>query len=480
MAGDVMYAIKDISRDMSEQVKLNRKQEIHQKAENVLSKIQSKADSKNKKDSILDLDLLKINTNLKTKTVEEDDNKSLNQRVNNILGLEQESMNSNKFSRENDSKNLKNRGFYEKQLEYLSQHELKMNHLRKEKMEREKETLKHKPNISENSKKMVSKKSRFSSSMTDMNRAGGNQDLKKLRKQTTGENEHDVSGVKADIEISNTEKPFYLRSQEIYQEQEERKEKLRKMYEMIERTKDERLNPNNVVVKPYEPESFEKWRKDKIQWKQRKEERVIKIKKDIVNKELNEQFAFAPELDSNSQKIVQEKYNNTGFYERSDFYKENKGINAKKIKSEMVPQFTPSLNKDLPGYIRKEKIEEFKLNKSNSTAMLAREDSPNIAMASFDRVDSPRKNQEDSRREERQTHVNKVMSSHNTEFKDTGNFYNLNIRDNSVWNENKENFVVLNSVKYSDIMGKLVDNGKDSPSRSSQQKKARLSINAWK
>lgn len=444
MAVDVMSQIKSIAKDMSEQVNLVKKSEINNKAEKVLAKMQNKLDQGNaKRDSILDLDILNFNTSLKGKsTKDKEKEQELNSKPNkdrmkDILGIEEEMMdqdysNQNSYSNKTqDPKLSKSKAFYEKQLEYKSQHDLKMNNKRKEKLEEERILMKCKPEINEKSKKMA--KQRLSSSVT-------------------GKNSNQIN-----IQDDNTIKPFHERAEEIRVEQEERKEKLRKMYEMVNREKIERESPNTIEVKSYNQERFEKWRLDKLNWKKNREDKLIKIKKDLTTSAESEKFNFAPTLNEASNKMVEEKFAGGGFMKRIEHYQENKEKNKSKVINQVTCQFAPSLNSSLPPHVRKEKVESFK-NKINKppaeTKMQMTNDGTifevnKISQKSFSSRSVPKKYNE----EEKEISILKEIPE--KEKYDSGsNFYNLNIRDGTIWDDNKENKVVVD-MRYGDLMNKI-------------------------
>ena len=483
MAGDVMHVIKNLARDMHEQVNMNKKKEISKKVDNVLSKMQKDAERINnrKKESILDIDLLsfsikKEQTKLENKVnLMEIKNLKEEESQNTSLTAEEVKNEKNPFSkRETESK--KQMTFYEKQLEYLSQHEMKMNHRKQEKLEQEKETMKTKPDISKNSIAILKKKNRMSSSMT------------KFNKTTTmnNENENETEMNKNTASTKEAYKPFYLRSQEVYREQEERKEKLKQMYEMVNRAKEERKSHNTLVVKPYNEEDFEKWRKEKINWKNKRDDKLIKIKKDLNNKELGEEYSFTPEINENSNKLVSDKFQNSGFYDREPHYKEHKMNQKKKIENELNPNFTPLIMKELPNYVRPEKVKEFK-NKSQSVGKIYLVQPENPQEEEFkEEVIPPAK--EIKEYDSKKAMISKMNNSQTVESPNKSNYYNLNVRDNSAWNENKENCVVLNSLKYTDIIGKLAGNENKKDEVSFNRKDSNrvsksilnLSLNPWK
>lgn len=475
MAGDVISTIKNVAKDMSEQVNINKKKEIHKKAEEILQKLQKQSENQaSKKDSLFDFEFFKENKTNKINDINnQKDFKNNNDKYKNLQDLNEENskdiINFSPFNKKEKSKFSK-QGFYEKQLEYLSQHELKMNHMRKEKFDIEKKLMKTIPKINKNSNKIVMKKKNMikSASMNDMKRKYNNQDELENRN---------------DMEINSLElQPFYIRSQNIFKEQEERKEKLRQLYEMINRQKEERSNPNTIVVRVYDENENEKWRQEKLKWKEKREEKLLKLKKDINNKILTEVFPYSPELDKNSEKIINEKYNNSNFYMRNKYYEKNKGVKMQRIQNELIPQFSPNLNKDIPKYIRKQKIQDFKLKKSESTGRIMKKQSQ-IKNQNNENLSSQKVLDEETIFQKSNINVDKsnvkIKKNSYLDDKTDINYYNLNVRDNSVWNQNKENLVVLNSGKYFDLMNKYII--KDETIKCSNEiNKEKISNIAWK
>jgi hypothetical protein len=462
MADDVMTVIKGLAKEMHSQVAQDKKANLHSKVDKVLQKMQKDAQKQNtKKNSILDLDLLNLNTTLKKPNknkIEQDQVKEnisheeLSEEASNVETLSISEQPSNLFQAKNKEKP---KDFYAKQLEYQNKHELKMNHLKMQQLDVEMDTMKIKPGISINSKKILKKKNRVrSASSVQQNEGKEGQDYR----------------------------PFFVRSQEVYQEQEERKEKLRKMYEMIKRAKDNRENPDILhhkkSAKFYREEEFEKWRNDKIKWQERKQDRTIELKKNLNNRDAVE-YDFNPQLNQNSKKMVFNKYQNCSFNDRNQHFQDCREQNKMKIKNDINPNFRPVLQKDMPSYLRKDKVEEFKTHKNRSVGKynninsLAMEyENENGTNLDHDDVVEVLP-QDNELKHNNQTNLNNeynLMTSYHNNATDnnnfsmnmnkqnyTNNFYNLNVRDNAAWNENKENCVILNSGKYSDIIGKLVD-----------------------
>lgn len=525
LANDVMFSIKNLAKEMNDQVNLNKKVEIHKKAENVLSKLQQQSQQQHKRDSILDLDLLSLNTNLyhnnnnKNKQNSKDKivpSKNSNSKVNSFKKnysnnynnnnnheynnnefreeMSQTSKNESSFSNNNlysdpfktkKSFNSKlNKGFYEKQLEYLSQHELKMNHMRKEKIDNERSTMKECPGMSKKSIVIMKNKHRISTSMTHCEFPN------KTNRTKTDTNEDIKINIPQSQMISTHSVPFYLRSKEIQKEQEERKEQLKQLYIMINQQNDEKiLAKSKKSNKPFNQEEFDKWIDNKQNWKIKKRENEEKMKKDKANKIDTKECYFQPSLNNKSMRIVDEKYSNSSFHLRNEYYKDYKLNNKFKIENEITPAFNPNINKDLPKYVRKDMVEIYKMKKSSSTGNIGNSEIKNIIQdisgtnnkeIGETSLMNATTNKNTFTKKTNDSNIN-VISDNEEAKKD--NFYNLNVRDNAAWDDNKENFVVLNSVKYTDILSKLALENKNEPRRSKARRSSAKPYNnglAWK
>lgn len=468
MSSDIMSVIKNISQDMSEQINLNKRKEIHMKAEEVLTKMEKDMGKSNKKDSILDLNIFQISNSkqefTKPKKYKAGSNKSIHKiKVNENSGSVNSRLININNTQDKSEQSVSERDpndFYTKQQEYLNQHELKMNHMRKEKLERERQKLQEKPKISNESVRIY---------------------REKMKRLNSCENVTSKSEI--NLNSSTGEQlPFYLRAKEIKLEQDERKDQLKKMYEMIEKSKEEKINPNTINVRPYDPETFESWRKTKMKWKETKELKSDQLKKDISNKESQLNFTFQPELNKDSMSIINNKFNDVSFLERTEIFEDARKKNKNKILEKTTEKFCPSINRNLPKYIRSHKVEEYKQHKDVTILQSNHEESRVSYEENSEFFDSPknvpyyktskgqtmdREYAASSSKKEKNPSSNHYEKDGPTgmytiqnreEGEEFNNYYNLNVRDNSAWNDNKENFIVLNSSKYNDIMGKLLDN----------------------
>ena len=440
-----MSIIKNISKTMSDHVNIERKKEIHNKAEEVLKKIDKETVQQNKRESILDFDM--NNLNIKKKVI-----KKSSKTLKSMKGLSQVNQLDNTFKEEDSNltkKSSNKDNFYKKQQEHLSMHELKMNHYRKEKIEEERQQMKNKPQITKNTQKILNNK-------------------KKIRSQSLS------------TSIIGSDLPLYQRVKEIQQEKEERFDQLRKLYEMVEKTKEERLNPNKIVIKPYNPEKFEKWRQDKIKWIENKKAKLTEKKYEIENNKEFENNTFHPQTNIRSNMIIKEKYNNSNFLDRNNLYEEQKFMNQVQISKLAKPSFAPMLIRNLPNYIRQEEVDHYKINKSMSCEIIyyqqdnESEEEKDIMLnnsqlhsdknkigfilnkvhddKSSEAIDSKVYNnnkKEASFENKTQTSKNKE----NTLYNQTN--YNINIRDDTMLDSSKENKVILRNKAYNEIISKL-------------------------
>lgn len=466
MSSDVMNIVKNLSKKVSDQINSINKEANSKNVANLLGKIQ-KNNEKNKsaRESILDL---KILNNKGEKTIEKErlleilcldkdivENSSYISGKSNNLEDGESNYESKSISRNYENKNKikydKNREFYEKQQEYINKSNLKINRMRKEKYELDMKEQQNKPKINKVSKELT----------------------KKQRNASVSSLQHFNEEKSVEINVINDDylfdKPFYLRSQEIMLKRDEKKDKLKKLYEMIEIEKENRIvkKKNN---KKYNEIEFEKWIEEKLKWKARKEKLAKKLKEQNEKKELEEAFSYKPYVNDVSNELFNNKYQDKEFLDRSLIYMEEKEKKREKIIEQTTHSFNPYVNKRSKK-MNKNNSSEFKKSifsssPKNRNSISVIKENPIIARKSLkmdeENINKNVKNQAKKRKLSQYSQFIDLESppksknfNNNESVKDTST-YSVNIRDNSAWDENKENVLNINN-KYSGLMYDLLN-----------------------
>lgn len=468
-----MNIVKNLSKKVSDQINSVNKEANSKNVENLLNKIQ-KNNEKNKsaRESILDM---KILNNKGEKTIEKErlleilcldkevvENSSYlsgNNKNKSDYGNEETKSDIKVYSQNYDNKNKikydKNREFYEKQTEYINKSSLKINRMRKEKYELDMKEQQNKPKINKISKGIIKKQR--------------NASISSLQHFKDDKLSFEVNSINDDYLI---DKPFYLRSQEIMLKRDEKKEKLKKLYEMIEIEKENRVvkKKNN---RKFNEKAFDKWLEDKMKWKLKKEKLAIKQKEKNEEKELEDVYSYKPYVNDVSNELFNKKYSDKEFLDRSVIYMEEKLKNKEKIIEKTTYTFNPNVNNTkTKNKNNKNSNQEMKNRifssspKYRKSVSLVKENPLNIRKSielNEEKVSNNAKNQAKKRKLSQYSQFidlesppkNKNNFNNNESVKDTST-YSVNIRDNSAWDENKENILNINN-KYSSLMYDLLN-----------------------
>ena len=364
--------------------------------------------------------------------------------------------------------NLENKDIYTRNL-IQKRHTQKILEIkRKEKLQKESEALKAKPEISKVSKRIIKEK-------------------------------------------LNNEKPLYERYQEVIGIQQQKLNTLKKIADHNEATKTQKIkvkrefNPNKSVS--YDPVKFDEWLNDEKRWVKKIEDKVIQMKqyyKDIENEDI--EFTFIPSINKFSDKICKYRSLEKCVLERLHNDHMNKMIKRNMMIDKSIPSFKPTLNNRIPCYIRTTPInnslviEESKilslniLDLNNSLGLVIEESNKNVIHSeikgnlkheselqsiqqlkqliqssnsnelqhslkekkSFARSYSTENPNENNEYQSNNNDKNKTINSqiknkyqkmenqekNKEDLRINNKLYRINIQDSSIWDRNKENNII--------------------------------------
>lgn len=437
MASDTMASIKRVAQEMSDHVLNTKKKDVYSRVDDILSKLERQNNENNNRRSVLDLEILMENEpkNLRMK-------KNPKKKISNI------SFDNSKIPDTQNDRSQHKPDFFERQISQYNQHQIRLNHIRQENLELEKEKVYEKPKISKTSQKLAKEK-------------------------------------------LDRSKPLYLRSNDILKERDNKRDKLRRNIEEMKKSelkKQDRASSVKNKSKPYDPETFEKWRLDQINWIDKKKENIIKMKKMMQNVNGNESPSNRPEINKRSEVLANKKYEGSKIEDRVEYYLDTRHNNMKKIYDEITPNFQPTTNREVPNYLKN--INTKIRNTTNGDIKL--DYTKDLTVGDFNQTsikftDSKDINESYLNHLKNKVPVNIVkakkipnkeilyenpdISKVNFSKEKSGpSLYNLNVRDNSAWKKDKENCVVLENNNYADIIGSMVSTSYE------RDKKARLSL----
>lgn len=439
MASDTMASIKKVAQEMSDHVTITKKKDVNSRVDEILTKLEKQNKENQNRKSVFDLDILK-----------ERDPKPEIKRKNPKKKNSNISFDNSKVPQLYNERSPNKSDFFDRQISQYNQFQIRLNHIRKENVELEKETIYEKPKISKTSQRIAQEK-------------------------------------------LDRSKPLYLRSNDVLKEINNKREKLKRSLQETKETQNKQNRASSVKAmnrKPYDPETFEKWRLDQLNWIDKKKENIVKMQKSMQNVNGNEEPTNHPEINKRSEILARKKYEGSKIEDRVDFYLDAKHNNMKKIYDEITPDFKPTTNKEVPNYLRNVQTKVKTIGNETTNTLNNSNDLFQGGVTDFNQMSIKLTDGKDTSISKMKSKiklpVNTVKSNkiHNKEyFHDVSDvskinaskvqsgpyLYNLNVRDDSAWN-NKENCIVLENNNYADIIGAMLSSSNE------KDKKTRLSL----
>jgi hypothetical protein len=276
--------------------------------------------------SVLDLILPEnFDKEEKIKTV----NETKNDKVNVIVMGKRPSISIDYYSNlfeENNGINKKvntyaNKSFYERKKDAIEKKEKKLEKLRNIKMEEELKHIKIKPKMNKTSQKIMEKK-------------------------------------------KNEIKPIQDRVNEIVDKKYLKIDRLKQIYIDIENSHCSKVISNS----PFDERKFEEWLNRQMKWELEKKNKLESVKVEIEKLENSMMKSmYRPTIDRNSDMLVKSKVLNTeqnlknkeeSIYDKLYNMKDEKYNKMVKRLVESIPSFTPTINKNIPNYLKQNRNTE--------------------------------------------------------------------------------------------------------------------------
>jgi len=201
--------------------------------------------------------------------------------------------------------------FYERKLQQKANKDLKLKILKtKDIIEKEKQ-IRSKPKLSKNSQKIIQK---------------------------------------------NAYKPIQDRVEEIVESKNLNRENLKKAHLELKLQQEQEFSKSRVMKSQFNPEHFERWRQNRLKWRENKINRILSITQEKERLETEEaKTRSIPTINEYSRIICNSNCDNTSTSVHEKLYRE-KDIRMKKLVEKVfdsIPTFSPIITKNIPDYEKK-------------------------------------------------------------------------------------------------------------------------------